>query len=293
MKKKVQKKNDLEIIVVNYNSQFWLKKTLQTLDEFYLQQTKKKVIVTVVDNGSEDDSLKMVKKEFPWAQVMALGENLGYSVANNKALEASTANYVMLVNSDVEFTGESDILLRVMDKNKKIGVITPRVEFTSGNIDPACHRGEPTPWASFTYFFKLAKLFPKHKLFSEYNQSYKDFFEAHEIEACSGAAMLVRKSAMDSVGVLDERFFMYAEDLDWCKRFREAGYHIYYYPKVVVIHHKYKSGIKNASQKIARKTRMHFYDTMLQYYDKHYQEKYPAFVRTLLRYFLIIKKGAL
>lgn len=286
---------DLEIIIVNFNSQFWLKKTLETAEEFYLSKTKKKVLVTVVDNGSEDDSVKIVKKDFPWVNLMELTENLGFSAANNKALELTKARNCMLVNSDVEFTTESnlDVLLDVMNKNTHIGVITPRVEFKNGEIDPACHRGEPDPWTSFTYFSKLASLFPQSSLFARYHQTYQNLFEPHEIDACSGAAMLVRKSAMDKVGVLDERFFMYAEDLDWCKRFRESGYTIYYYPKVVVIHHKHKSGIKNASQKIARKTRMHFYDTMLQYYDKHYRDTYPEFVRTLLRYFLVIKKGAL
>lgn len=286
---------DLEIIIVNFNSEFWLKKTLETIDEFYLSQTKKKVKVTVVDNGSEDTSVKMVKKEFNWADLIELKENLGFSAANNKALQLSQAKYCMLVNSDVEFTAKSNLdeLMHVMDANKSIGVITPRIEFKDGTIDPACHRGEPDPWTSFTYFSKLAALFPKNSLFARYHQTYRNLFEEHEIDACSGAAMLVRKSAMDKVGLLDERFFMYAEDLDWCKRFREAGYSIFYYPRVVVIHHKHKSGIKNASQKIARKTRMHFYDTMLQYYDKHYRDTYPKFVRTVLRYFLVIKKGAL
>lgn len=286
---------DLEIIIANFNSQFWLKKTLETLDEFYLQKTKKKVQVTVVDNGSEDDSVEVVKKEFKWVNLIALDENVGYSAANNKILQTTQAEYAMLLNSDVEFTEDSnlDLLLAVMKKNPEIGVITPRIEFKDGSIDPACHRGEPNPWVSLTYFSRLGQMFPDKPLFAEYHQTYKDQFEPHEIDACSGAAMLVRKSAMDKVGVLDERFFMYAEDLDWCKRFREAGFAVYYFPEVKVIHHKYKSGIKNASQKIARKTRMHFYDTMLQYYDKHYREAYPEFVRTLVRYFLVIKKGAL
>lgn len=293
--KKKKSMYDLEIIIVNFNSQFWLKKTLETLHDFYLNKTKKKVIVTVVDNGSEDDSIKIIKKEFSWVNLIELSENLGFSAANNKALQLTQAEYCMLINSDVEFTAESnlDVLLEFMNKNTQIGVITPRVEFKNGSIDPACHRGEPDPWTSFTYFTKLSSLFPQSSLFARYHQTYQNLFEPHEIDACSGAAMMVRKSAMDKVGILDERFFMYAEDLDWCKRFRESGFSIYYLPTVTVIHHKHKSGIKNASQKIARKTRMHFYDTMLQYYDKHYRDTYPEFVRTLLRYFLVIKKGAL
>lgn len=295
--KKPIKKNqlDLEIIIVNYNSQFWLKKTLSTLNEIYLKKTKKKVKVTVVDNNSQDDSLQMLKKEFRWVNLIKLKENFGFAVANNAALKNTNAKYVMLLNSDVEFTSKSnlDILLNFLDKKPKVGVITPRIEFTNGDIDPACHRGEPTIWASFTYMSGLEKRFPNNSIFSQYHQKYKNLKTIHTIDACSGAAQIVRGELIDKVGLLDERFFMYAEDLDWCKRFREAGYLVVYNPEVVLIHHKNKSGIKSASQKIARNTRKHFYDTMLQYYDKHYKDAYPSFVRSIIKYILVIKKGAL
>lgn len=289
------KQADLEIIIVNYNSQFWLKKTLTTLKEFYLDKTKKTVITTVVDNASEDDSLKMLGREFRWVQIMKLKDNFGFAVANNAALRETKAKYVMLLNSDVEFTKQSnlDTLIKFLDEKEKVGVITPRVEFTNGEIDPACHRGEPTMWASFTYMSGLETLLPTSKAFSDYHQTYKNLRSIHTIDACSGAAMIVRGKLLEIVGLLDERFFMYAEDLDWCKRFREAGYMVVYNPEVVVIHHKYKSGIKNTSQSIARKTRKHFYDTMLQYYDKHYLDEYPKFVRNIIKYILVIKKGAL
>ncbi|GIK83833.1 MAG: glycosyl transferase [Patescibacteria group bacterium] len=288
-------KIDLEIIIVNYNSQFWLKKTLSTLKEYYLDKTKRTVIVTVVDNASTDDSMKMVSREFRWVNTIKLKENFGFAVANNAALRETKARYVMLLNSDVEFTEKSnlDVLLKFMDDKPKVGIITPRIEFTDGEVDPACHRGEPTIWASFTYMSGLENLFPTSKLFSEYHQTYKNLRNIHTIDACSGAAMVVRGELLEKVGLLDERFFMYAEDLDWCRRFREAGYMVVYNPEVTVIHHKYKSGIKNTSQSIARKTRKHFYDTMLQYYDKHYLENYPRFVRSIIKYILVVKKGAL
>ncbi len=286
---------DLEVIIVNYNSAFWLKKTLSSLKEKYLSITKNNVVVTVVDNGSEDESLSILKKEFKWVQLVQSQENKGYAAANNTAIQQSDAEFILLLNSDVELTDQShlDVLIKYLKKHTEVGIITPRVEFSDGSIDPACHRGEPTPWVSLSYFSGLEKLFPHSTLFGEYHQTYKDLFSIHSVAACSGAAMIVRKSAINVIGLLDERFFMYAEDLDWCKRFREAGFTVIYNPEAVVIHHKYKSGIKNASQKIARKTRMHFYDTMLQYYDKHYRSLYPELLRTCIRYFLVIKKGAL
>ncbi len=290
-----KKTTDLEIIIVNFNAQFWLKKTLQTLQENYLATTQLSVQTTVVDNGSSDDSLQLLSKEFSWVHTIALPENKGFAVANNVALVASKAEYVMLLNSDVECTEASrfDELVSYLQNHPKTAVISPSVVFSTGELDPSCHRGEPTLWASATYFLGLEKIFPKNKLFGQYHQGYKNYDRVHEIDACSGAAMLVSQKAIETVGLLDERFFMYAEDLDWCRRFRDANYSIVYYPQVSVLHHKYKSGIRTSSKLIAQKTHRHFYDTMLQYYDKHYSNTYPKLVRNVIKYFIVLKKGAL
>jgi GT2 family glycosyltransferase len=286
------KQIDLNIIILTYNSQFWLKKTLSTLKEFYLDSTKKNVEVTVVDNNSDDDTVALIGRSFRWVNLIKQGTNAGFAAGNNVALSQTSARYAMLMNSDMECVEDSnfDVLIDYMDSNPAAGMVTPRIEFTNGHIDPASHRGEPTLWASFTYFAKLEALMPHTKRFGQYHQYYKDLSSVHTIDACSGAAMMVRMEAVEKVGLLDERFFMYAEDLDWCKRFRDVGYKIIYHPSAKIIHHKYKSGIKSASKKIATQTSKHFYDTMLQYYDKHYQKQYPQFVRTLIRYFLAVKK---
>lgn len=295
MTKQKRYKYDLGIIILNYNSQFWLKKTLTTLKEYYLDKTKYKVQVIIVDNNSTDDSMTMVKRSFKWAELIELKDNIGFASANNIALQKINATYGMLLNNDIEFTNNSnlDTLIDLLEKKetKDVGIVTPRLEFPNGAIDPACHRGEPTLWASFTYMIKLEALLPKVKQFSQYHQYYKDLATAHEIDACSGAAMVFRTKLLEKVGLLDERFFMYAEDLDWCKRFRDKKLKIIYYPYVSLIHHKNKSGIASKSKATASKTKMYFYDTMLQYYDKHYQEKYPSLIRTFIKYLLKIKKG--
>lgn len=285
---------DLEIIILTYNSEFWLKKTLTTLKTYYLDITKLNVTVTVVDNNSEDNTIKVLERDFPWAKRIELHKNVGFAAGNNIALSQVTAPYAMLLNSDVESTSDSDLddLIYYLNDHPQVGAITPKVVFKNGLLDPASHRGEPTLWASITYYLGLEKLFPHSKLFSQYHQWYKIIESIHEVDACSGAAMIVRTSAIKKVGLMDEQFFMYAEDLDWCKRIREAGYKILFYPFVSLVHHKYKSGIKGTSIQIARKTRRHFYDTMLQYYDKHYRKSYPEFVRDIIKYFIIIKKGA-
>lgn len=291
----MSKNPDLEIIIATYNSEFWLKKTISTLKQFFLDHTKYQVVVTVVDNASTDETLHILKKEFNWVRTIVLPENFGFAYANNRALEQSTARYCMLLNSDVESTQHSnlDVLIAYMDEYTEVGMCTPRLEFTDSSIDPACHRGEPTPWASATYFTKLELFFPDNRLFGQYHQGFKDLLSVHTVDACSGAACIVRSSVIEEVGLLDEQFFMYAEDLDWCKRIREQGYAIVYNPEVRLIHHKNKSGIKSSSRALARATRKHFYNTMIQYYDKHYKELYPSIVRSLLRYLIIIKQGAI
>ncbi len=286
---------DLEIIILTYNSQFWLKKALTTLKEHVLRSSKYTIMVTVVDNDSDDESVQMVHQEFKWVNLIEQTENVGFAAGNNVALKKTTARYAMLVNSDIEFTDASDldILIKYMDDNTEVGIITPRVEFTDGTLDPACHRGEPTPWVMATYVMGLENIFPTSKLFGSYHQGYKDISSIHRIDACSGASLLIRSKIIKKIGLMDERYFMYAEDLDWCKAARDSGYDIVFHPDVQVIHHKYKSGIKSSSQKIARQTKRHFYNTMLQYYDKHYRSSYPEFVRAIIKYLVIIKLGAL
>lgn len=286
------KKFDLSIIILNYNGQFWLKKLLPSIKNNYLKETTLKVEVVVVDNFSSDDSVELLEKNFKWVRLIKSDKNGGFAYGNNLAIRNNRARYLILLNSDTELLkNESNLdkLIEFAEKHPKIAVVSPKVELSSGKLDWACHRGEPTPWASFTYLTGLEKLFSKVKFFSGYHQSYKDMRKPHLIDAASGAAMLVRTTAIQKVGLLDENFFMYAEDIDWCKRFRDHGYSVAYYPLVKVIHHKYKSGIKSSNKKTSSITRKFFYDTMLQYYDKHYQNQYPKFVRQLLRYFIWIK----
>jgi GT2 family glycosyltransferase len=284
---------DLTIIIVNYNTQDWVENCLRSLERHHIHDSVFRTEVVVVDNGSSDNSAAIIKKHFPWVELIETGKNLGFAGGNNIALQKVKSKYVMLLNSDAEFTPKTklDAVIEYLDNHLEVAVVTPKVLLPGGDFDLASHRGEPTLWASVTYFTQLEKLFPKSPVFAQYHQSYKNFAEVHEIEACSGAAMVVRTSAIEKVGYLDEQFFMYAEDLDWCKRFRDAQYKIMYLPFSVITHHKYKSGLKNADHKVAKKTSHHFYDTMLQYYDKHYQKRYPTWVRHLVKMFINIKKG--
>jgi len=282
---------DITIIILNYNTTHLVRRALESLQKFHLS-TKIKTQVIVVDNGSSDRSLSTLQKEFPFIEVIELEKNLGFAGGNNVALRQVKTEYVLLLNSDTEFTEKTQLpkMLGYMEKNPQVAVMTPRLELANGKIDWASHRGEPTPWAALTYFSGLEKMFPSMRLFGQYHQTYKKLNTIHLIDACSGAAMIIRSTAMKKVGLLDEQFFMYAEDLDWCKRFREAGYSIVYFPESVIIHHKYQSGVKHSDQKIASKTTQYFYETMLQYYDKHYHRHYPGFVRFIIKKVIDVKK---
>jgi len=284
---------DLSIIILNFNGLQWLEKLLPSLKDHYLSKTNFQVEIVVVDNASTDESVDFLKT-FDWIRIIESEHNGGFAYGNNLALKNNRAKYVMLLNSDTEFTDEDsnlDRLIEYMDTHETVGIITPKVELTDGQPDRACHRGEPTPWAAFTYFMGLEKTFPKSTFFAKYHQSYKNLKEIHPIDACTGAAMLVRSSALEKVGLLDERFFMYAEDVDWCKRFRESGYEIIYDPEVKIIHHKYKSGMGNSSKTAKKNATYWFYETMLQYYDKHYRNQYPGIFRYLLKLFISFKRG--
>jgi len=282
---------DLTLIFLNYNTSDWIAVALESLQTNYLAHTKLDVKVIVVDNASTDHSVEEIRSKFDWVTLIESKQNNGFSAGNNLALKQVASRYAMLINSDVEFTNYSNLdkLLFFMDARPKVAVSTPKVLLSSGEIDPASHRGEPTAWASLTYFSGLENLFPKLKLFSQYHQSYKRYDQIHQVDACSGAAMMVKISAMEKVGLLDERFFMYAEDLDWCRRFRDHGFQVFYIPDASVVHHKYKSGRAHQDASVSKRTSSHFYQTMLQYFDKHYQNSYPFFVRWGVQFFIWYK----
>lgn len=289
--------HDLAIVLVNYNGGVWLDQTLNTLQKWYLSRTKKSVVVYLVDNASTDGSFQAAQKKYPWLVPVALTKNKGFAAGNNTALQilvqGELARNIMLLNTDMELDQRSnfDHLVSYLDEHPETAVVSPQVILSNGKIDPASHRGEPTPWAALTYFSGLEKLFPTSKLFGQYHQGYQDLTQVHAIDACSGAAMMVRTDVIKKVGLLDEQFFMYAEDLDWCRRFRQAGFEITFLPNVVVTHHKNKSGLDSASKKTAKSTRNHFYNTMLQYFDKHHKPEYPSVVRWLVQLGISIKKG--
>lgn len=278
----------LSIIIVSYNVEELLVKCLRSIEKYSKGIAKE---VFVVDNNSSDNTVFRIRKDFPKVLLIANKKNLGFSKANNQALRRAKGNYLLVLNPDTELKPDTlSTMIDFMQKNKDVAVSTCRVELADGSLDRDCRRHFPTPWRSFCHFTSLSKIFPKSKIFDGYYMGYLSDTVEHEIDACAGAFMMVRASAAKKVGYFDEDFFFYGEDLDWCFRFKEAGYRIIYTPNTKIIHYKgVSSGIKKSSQKLSKATKeskkrvlRESVRAMAIFYKKHYSEKYPFFINWLV-----------
>ena len=268
---------DLSIIIVNYNTKELLKQTIESVIYTVGQAINYEIIVS--DNGSEDGSCEMLREYFPKIQLIENKANLGFSKGNNIAIKRAKGRYILLLNSDTVVKDQClEKCINYMDEYTEIGTLGCRVLLPNGNLDAACKRGYPTPEASLYYMLKLHKLFPKSQKFGAYNLGYLSDQEINEVDSLVGAFMMVRREAIEEIGLLDEDFFMYGEDIDWCYRIKKAGYKIIYYPEATIIHYKGAS-----SKKKRIKTIYEFHRAMYLFYNKHYYKRYNFFI-TLIVY---------
>lgn len=287
--------HDLGIIIVNWNTCALLQRCLQTV---FASEGDFTYDVVVVDNASDDGSHQMVAEQFPQAQLIASNENLGYPAGNNLGLRllgfhgAGQVNddaprYALLLNPDTELPPDALYnMVKFMDENPRIGVAGPKLILPDGSLDKACRRGFPTPMVSFYHYSGLAKLFPNNERFGRYNMTFADIDDTIEIDSVVGAYMQIRKEAIHQVGIMDEIFFMYAEDLDWCYRIKEAGWQIWYYADVTVYH------VKRAASRKSPKAQFEFWRAMLIFYRKHYRVTTPIWMHMLILTALLYKGGS-
>lgn len=257
---------DISIIIVNYNVEHFLE---QCLNSVYSALKNINGEVWVVDNNSIDGSMKMVKEKFPEVRLIENKENVGFSRANNQAIRESSGKYVLLLNPDTvveEDTFEKVVLF--MDEHPNAGGLGVKMIDGKGNFLPESKRGLPTPSVAFYKIFGLSRLFPKSKKFGKYHLGFLDKNKNHEIEILSGAFMLMRKEALDKVGLLDESFFMYGEDIDLSWRIILGGYKNYYYPGTRIIHYKGESTKKTSVNYV-----FVFYRAMIIFAKKHFSQK--------------------
>ncbi len=281
---------EITVIILSFNTK---KLTLRAIHSV-LKNPYSVTRIFVVDNASTDgtaQALIVLSRKEKRVRLFLRDVNDGFAAGNNAALREATTPYAMLLNSDAHIDAATSlgILASYMEEHPDVGLLTPHLMLGNGHLDLASHRGFPTPWNAFTYFSSLEKISRHSELFGGYHQTWKDIREVHEIDACSGAAMLIRTRAMKEVGLLDEQFFMYGEDIDWCFRFKEKGWKVVFHPGVIVHHDKHTSGIKKTkhaghtheTHAIQEKSRDAFYEAMKLFYKKHYVSTYPRFLQWL------------
>ncbi len=231
---------DLSISIVSLNTCDMLRDCLTSL---FANAGPVSFEVVVVDNNSSDATLAMLQGEFPQVKVIELPRNEGYTRPMNLGLQAGQGRFLMQLNPDTLVQpGMLESLLEFMETHPSAGICTPRVLNRDGTLQMQCRRSAARPWDVITYFTRLYRLFPRSRLFGGYLMTYLDEDAAAAVEAVSGSCMLIRQAVVEQIGYLDEAYFAYQEDADFCFRARAAGWEIYYVPSACVIHYGGKGG---------------------------------------------------
>jgi len=273
---------DLSIVILNYNTRDHLRICLQSLlaeGSTSVSGGPIKAEVLVVDNASSDGSADMVAAEFPWVSLIRSADNGGFARGNNQAFRRADGAALMLLNPDTLMprAGIAALLGR-LDAHPEAGIVGPKLLRPDGSMHLACRRSFPTPAIAFYRIAGLSRLLARSPRFGRYNLTFVDPDMPIEVDSVCGACLLVRRAVVERVGLLDERFFMYGEDLDWCLRTRDAGWTVRYEPSVVVQH---QHGA--ASRKRALRTTFHFFRAMDLFYRKHYVDRYHPLVTGVVR----------
>lgn len=257
---------ELSVIIVNYNVCHFLEQALQSVQRAAAALPADEVEVFVVDNNSVDHSVAMVREKFPKVTLIVNQQNVGFSTANNQAIRLAKGRYVLLLNPDTVVREDTfEKCLQFMDAHPEAGALGVRMIDGSGKFLPESKRGFPSPFVAFCKTFGLSKLFPKSRLFNRYHLGYLAEHQTHEVDVLAGAFMFIRKKVLDEIGLLDEAFFMYGEDIDLSYRIVKAGYKNYYFPHTSIIHYKGESTKKGSLNYVRT-----FYNAMLIFARKHF-----------------------
>ena len=254
---------DLSIVIVNYNVKHYVE---QCLHSVFRSKCPFSFEVFVVDNVSSDGSIPYLKERYPQVHFIQNSENVGFARANNQAIRQSVGRYVLLLNPDT-IVAENTLAdsIRLMDDHPDAGGSGTRMLRTDGSFAFESRRGLPTPFVAFCKMSGLTKLFPRSRTFGRYYMRYLDENEVNEIEVISGAYMMLRREALDKIGLLDETFFMYGEDIDLSYRLLKGGYHNCYSPSPI-LHYKGESTEKSSFRYVYT-----FYKAMQLFFNKHFR----------------------
>jgi len=275
---------DLSIVIVSYNTRDLLRACLASIERSEAITSPE---TFVVDNASSDESAEMVAADFPWVHLIRNKENRGYAHANNVALRKARGRRLLLLNPDTELPPAALAdLVRYLDDHPETGAVGPKLVRADGSLDLASRRSFPSPEIAFYRLVGLSRLFPSNPRFGRYNLTYLDPNVETEVDSVAGACMLLRREAIEQAGLLDERFFMYGEDLDWAYRMKEKGWRIRYNPSVAVLHHKGAS-----SRQVSERATIAFYQAMRLFYEKHYRARTPAALHLVINGGILARLG--
>lgn len=274
----------LSIVIVNYNVAYFLEHCLYSVRNA-LKGIEAEIFV--VDNNSVDNSIAMLKEKFPEVILIANKDNVGFSRANNQAIRISKGEYVLILNPDTVV--EEDTFAKCisfMDSHKDCGALGVKMIDGSGKFLKESKRGFPSPWTSFCKMSGLTSLFPHSKKYANYYMGHLSEDEVNEVDILAGAYMMMRKECLDKVGLLDEDYFMYGEDIDLSYRITKGGYKNYYFPKARIIHYKGES-TKKASMNYVYT----FYNAMVIFAQKHLTKKQTKLFSTLIKLAIWFRAG--
>jgi GT2 family glycosyltransferase len=224
----------VSIVIVHWRTPALLASCLESIKA---DSDAGKFDIHVVDNASEDEALKILAERFPYVKVLANEKNVGFSRACNQIIPATTGTFILLLNPDTLIENSAiSKMCQFMETHADCGAVGPKILNSDGSLQLACRRSFPSLGAAFFRLTYLSKIFPHSKLLSKYNLTYADPNACLEVDALSGSCMMVRRSAIDQVGLLDEDIFMFGEDIDWCWRIKKANWKVYYLPEAVIYH---------------------------------------------------------
>ena len=257
----------LSIVIVNYNTERLLRSCLESV---YAGANGTPLDIWVVDNNSRDNSVAMLKSLFPMVRVIQNSSNVGFSRANNVVISQSRSDFILLLNPDTLIIDDAiERVVKFMKEHPEVGIAGCKVLNRDGTLQLACRRSIPTPEVAFYRVTGLSKLFPRSRVMAKYNMTYESPDQMHEVDAVSGAFLMIRRKVVEEIGPLDERFFMYGEELDWCLRTKRAGWSVMYYPEAQIVHYKGESTKYNS-----RKAAIEFHRAMYLFHRKHFAKDY-------------------
>lgn len=265
----------LSIVIVNYNVKYFLEQCL-----FSVRTAMKGIHseIFVVDNSSVDGSCQMIKEKFREVNLIENEENRGFSRANNQAIRMAEGEYILILNPDTVIEEETLAkCIEFMDEHPEAGGLGVKMIDGKGSFLPESKRALPTPLVAFFKIFGFSRLFPRSKLFSRYHLGNLDPEKTHEIEILPGAFMFLRKKALDAIGLFDEDFFLYGEDIDLSYRLQLGGYKNYYYPHTTIIHYKGESTKKGSLNYVVQ-----FYKAMIIFASKHFSRRHQRIFGSMI-----------